>query len=552
MLKGQILEFDRRIIAWHRSNKTNKRLDEIPGVGLALATALVASVADPRAVIPYRPPRAVTVPAAIERAAASYPENLPSEPVRTLARRYLVMECLKSHPKGSVFLALDLKEQATCRYMVLKQGRPHCMADGHGRDIRDRLRHQAAIGRLLNKLPYAPEVGDYFEEVDGTGYLPFTLKEGQRFADFLAGVKGRRSWAELSAVERGRLLCALLQVAQVISDLHQRGVVHRDITDSNQLVGDEGIALLDFELASGPDVDTVPFTLGSPGFMSPEQEARGAPDPADDVYAFCMLALLTITGIDPRKIAFASLSSRRRLLRFLRHDSLPELTHLLLAGIEKAAPDRPRMGDLCRALARALEMSSSSPRGQQIDMPPFWPGDLLSELVVGLVDGTAAGPVDGLWLSAEGNRPGEVPRIRVDLRCYPDAHRGVAGVVYVLSKLARQRRIQEAVRDRVRLAATWLCQQRPTLPGLFFGSAGLAVALAEACNAGLLELDGEILDAVAAWLCPQFDWPDITHGAAGQGLAALICANRLNSSDYEVLAHEAAAHLVKTQLVDGS
>jgi transposase len=49
VLKKQILEFDRMINAWHRSNETSKRLDEIPGVGPALATALVASVADPRA-----------------------------------------------------------------------------------------------------------------------------------------------------------------------------------------------------------------------------------------------------------------------------------------------------------------------------------------------------------------------------------------------------------------------------------------------------------------------------------------------------------------------
>ena len=49
MLKAQILEFDRRIMAWHRSNETSKRLDEIPGIGPALATALVAGVADPTA-----------------------------------------------------------------------------------------------------------------------------------------------------------------------------------------------------------------------------------------------------------------------------------------------------------------------------------------------------------------------------------------------------------------------------------------------------------------------------------------------------------------------
>jgi len=47
-LKTQILEFDRMIMAWHRSNETSRRLDAIPGVGPILATALVASIADPK------------------------------------------------------------------------------------------------------------------------------------------------------------------------------------------------------------------------------------------------------------------------------------------------------------------------------------------------------------------------------------------------------------------------------------------------------------------------------------------------------------------------
>ena len=47
-LKAQILKFDRMISAWHRSSEASRRLDDIPGVGPALATALVASVADPK------------------------------------------------------------------------------------------------------------------------------------------------------------------------------------------------------------------------------------------------------------------------------------------------------------------------------------------------------------------------------------------------------------------------------------------------------------------------------------------------------------------------
>jgi transposase len=48
-LKEQILEFDRMIMTWHRSNEASRRLDAIPGVGPVLATALVASIADPKA-----------------------------------------------------------------------------------------------------------------------------------------------------------------------------------------------------------------------------------------------------------------------------------------------------------------------------------------------------------------------------------------------------------------------------------------------------------------------------------------------------------------------
>ena len=47
-IKEQIVEFDRMIMVWHRSNETHKSLHYIPGVGPMLATAMVASVADPR------------------------------------------------------------------------------------------------------------------------------------------------------------------------------------------------------------------------------------------------------------------------------------------------------------------------------------------------------------------------------------------------------------------------------------------------------------------------------------------------------------------------
>ncbi len=49
MVKQQILDADRRILAWHHASEVSRRLAEIPGVGPLIATALVASVPDPHA-----------------------------------------------------------------------------------------------------------------------------------------------------------------------------------------------------------------------------------------------------------------------------------------------------------------------------------------------------------------------------------------------------------------------------------------------------------------------------------------------------------------------
>ena len=46
LVKRQIVDVDRRILAWYRSSEVSRRLAEIPGVGPLIATALVASIRD--------------------------------------------------------------------------------------------------------------------------------------------------------------------------------------------------------------------------------------------------------------------------------------------------------------------------------------------------------------------------------------------------------------------------------------------------------------------------------------------------------------------------
>ena len=49
LVEAQILAADRRILAWHRASALSRRLDDIPGIGPVIASALVASVGDPHA-----------------------------------------------------------------------------------------------------------------------------------------------------------------------------------------------------------------------------------------------------------------------------------------------------------------------------------------------------------------------------------------------------------------------------------------------------------------------------------------------------------------------
>ena len=49
MVRQQILDADRHILAWHRESDLTQRLDAIPGVGPLIATALVAAFPDPHA-----------------------------------------------------------------------------------------------------------------------------------------------------------------------------------------------------------------------------------------------------------------------------------------------------------------------------------------------------------------------------------------------------------------------------------------------------------------------------------------------------------------------
>ena len=134
----------------------------------------------------------------------------------------------------------------------------------------------------------------------GAGVEPYFVMElcrGGSLADRLAS--GRR-------MSPDELVPILVSIADGLSGLHARGVIHRDVKPSNILLGPTRAKLADFGLARSDDPSelsdlTAPGTaVGTMPYLAPEVLAGGSAGPAADIYALAVAAFAGLTGMMPR------------------------------------------------------------------------------------------------------------------------------------------------------------------------------------------------------------------------------------------------------------
>jgi serine/threonine protein kinase len=475
-----------------------------------------------------------------------------AEKNRLFGPGFLFIEMLKSNPKGSVFLALDLRSRDQVGLKVIKEGRKHCLSDQFGRDMRSRLQHQEALHRTLHSTVPVPVTGSYFE-VAGNGYLPMQYIESSGL-----GFSENRSFGSLSAGERRTILLQLINTVTAVEALHSAGYIHRDLTVSNiRVSNDESIFLLDLELAYEVSGKESPFSHGTPGFMSPQQAAGETPHFADDIYALGCVMAAVLSHLDPRRVLFAREQQRVQQLLYLT-GAPKELCILIAQCLGHSRDSRPSLvavrGTLehlvSRGFAALPSNQSSSDKNVRDQAKRF-----LSGATRGLLDNVLVNE-HGLWVSPAISSGAEINvRSVSDYVLYRSTSRGVAGVIYVLARLSRLGAELETCRQRVEYAIDWLLGHNPTqdyqLPGLHFGEAGVALAIAEASFTGLIE-SGPWLDSyLSGALAGPLDWPDVTHGAAGQGIAVLACADLLGQDNLLDLSHRCAEYLISSQDTDG-
>ncbi|MCD4536415.1 serine/threonine protein kinase [Nocardioides sp. cx-169] len=190
-----------------------------------------------------------------------------------------------------------------------------------------------------------------------------------------AGESEDRPYLVLELVE-GPTLAALMtpgplpvrEAAHVLGDVaaalayaHAQGVVHRDVKPGNVLVGDDGRArLADFGIARivGDAVrhTMTGTTIGTVGYLAPEQVSGAEISPAVDVYALGLVLLETVTGIK----AFTGSTAEAAVARLARgphvpDDLAPALADLVRAMTARDPAARPSAAVVAERLALIAE-----------------------------------------------------------------------------------------------------------------------------------------------------------------------------------------------------
>jgi hypothetical protein len=213
-----------------------------------------------------------------------------------VAGAYRILRRMGSGATGVIYEAARLSDGLPVALKLLRA------ATAHEAVASDRLRREAeALG--LSWHPNVVEVIDHGYLADGTAYLVMELLHGESLAARLQ-TKRRLSSRELLPIAT--------QVCDALAAVHAAGVVHRDLKPSNIYLavdrddpaGPERVKLLDFGIArvewEETRITNTGGPLGTPGYMSPEQEmGSGEIDGRSDVFALGAVLFECLVGEPP-------------------------------------------------------------------------------------------------------------------------------------------------------------------------------------------------------------------------------------------------------------
>jgi eukaryotic-like serine/threonine-protein kinase len=281
---------------------------------------------------------------------------------------YRVLEELGHGGMGVVYAAEDSRLD---RHVALKVLRPE-VADSP--DRRARFQREARAAAALNH----PNVVHLYsvDEHEGLLFITMELVRGKSLRDLLTpGVP----------LALSRTLSIASQMAEGLASAHAAGILHRDLKPGNIMITDDDrVKVLDFGLAKlftpasafDPEAATMTrertgsgLTLGTAGYMSPEQ-ALGKPlDPRTDIFALGVVLFEMATGRTPFEgdtpaAVFDQLLNRRPPSPRKLNPALPAFLGAVIdKALEKDPERRHQSADELLRDLRRLDSAAREPTG---------------------------------------------------------------------------------------------------------------------------------------------------------------------------------------------
>ncbi|MFE1286665.1 serine/threonine-protein kinase [Streptomyces sp. NPDC058751] len=251
---------------------------------------------------------------------------------------YRLLGRLGSGGMGRVYLG----RSAGGRTVAVKIVHPHFALD---EEFRARFRREVEAARRVGGAWTAPVL-----DADPEAPVPWVATGYAAGPSLTAAIADGGPLPAHSA----RVLGAGL--AEALTAVHALGLVHRDVKPSNVLLTLDGPLLIDFGIARATDgtasLTSTGVSVGSPGYMSPEQILGKGVTGAADVFSLGAVLAYAATGEPP----FPGDSSASLLYKVVheepRLDSLEgELRELVAACLAKEPGARPAPGEVAVRLA---------------------------------------------------------------------------------------------------------------------------------------------------------------------------------------------------------
>ena len=281
----------------------------------------------------------------------------------TMVSHYRIVEKIGAGGMGEVYLAEDTKLH---RKVALKFLPLHLCQDP---ECRARFTREAEAAAQLDH----PNIVSVFEvgEFQGRPFFSMQHVEGQSLKEVIAG----KTLPLERIIEIGIQICEGLQAA------HEKGITHRDIKPSNILIDTHGRArIVDFGLASvmGSDhLTKTGSTLGTVGYMSPEQVRGESVDYRTDIFSLGIVLYELVTGRQPFKGESDAATSRNitdltpePLARY-KSEISAEIQRIISKALAKDRNLRYQHADDILADLKREKDTTSGPRSQLVSRGMF-------------------------------------------------------------------------------------------------------------------------------------------------------------------------------------